>query len=355
MKSLFGHIVLNFTSQSENLATEGLLYIIKNSSAARTALQRYLKLIVNDIPDIISFRTQVYNDDQSIPDMVGFDEDNDQICVIEAKFWAGLTENQPVTYLKHLNPKKPSILLFLAPSKRMESLWSELRDRCTDEKINLTWTDRQVHSIWGKINENNYLCVTNWHSMMNILETEIEAHNDYKTKSDIIQLKGLISQIEEASFLPLNSIELSPSIAKRNLQFAQLVDDIITVGKAEGQYSTEGVKASCGLNWYGRYFKINDFHYVLKFDNRLWNEFRDTPLWLGLYGKGWLSAKEERSKVKKALIKLDEENKLFNEIWDVSVIPIKLELNSEKDKVVKSILSQIDEYHHLLEQNYIED
>ena len=47
--------------------------------------------------------------------------------LIEAKFWAGLTDNQPIAYLERLPSNTPSALLFIAPTARLEILWNELR------------------------------------------------------------------------------------------------------------------------------------------------------------------------------------------------------------------------------------
>jgi len=100
MQSLLGHIVLRFTSQSENLATESLEYILSNSHDARLGLIKFIGRIDNRLTGELHFKTQVHDDDRSIPDLVGSDDDNDQICIIESKFEAGLTDNQPVTYIK---------------------------------------------------------------------------------------------------------------------------------------------------------------------------------------------------------------------------------------------------------------
>lgn len=45
MKTLFGHIIMNFTSQAENLATEGLNYIISSSVDAKMSISRFLGMI----------------------------------------------------------------------------------------------------------------------------------------------------------------------------------------------------------------------------------------------------------------------------------------------------------------------
>lgn len=85
MRSLFGHIVLGFTSQAENLATEALNYILSNSPVARVSLIRFLETIDTRLTGDIYFKTQVYDEDEAIPDLVGFNEDNEQTCIIESK------------------------------------------------------------------------------------------------------------------------------------------------------------------------------------------------------------------------------------------------------------------------------
>jgi hypothetical protein len=53
--------------------------------------------------------------------------------LIEAKFWAGLTENQPVTYLRSsLDSGQPGCLLFVMPAARLETVWPELVRRTRD-------------------------------------------------------------------------------------------------------------------------------------------------------------------------------------------------------------------------------
>ncbi len=48
------------------------------------------------------------------------------------------------------------------------------------------------------------LCVTDWNSLLNVIETELDASGDYRTKSDVIQLKGLCDQMDEEAFLPID-------------------------------------------------------------------------------------------------------------------------------------------------------
>ena len=57
--------------------------------------------------------------------------------LVEAKFWAALTQHQPGTYLDRLlvggvHAGAPSVLLFVAPTKRLETLWAELCRRTVE-------------------------------------------------------------------------------------------------------------------------------------------------------------------------------------------------------------------------------
>jgi hypothetical protein len=54
--------------------------------------------------------------------------------MIEAKFWAGLTDRQRVHYLRRLEHNR-ALLLFVAPAQRLESLWPELERRVTGANL----------------------------------------------------------------------------------------------------------------------------------------------------------------------------------------------------------------------------
>jgi hypothetical protein len=352
MKSLFGHIVLRFTSEAENLATESLFYLLSNSKPANDAFFRFINNIQNINSDL-TFRTQVYDEDESIPDLVGFDNENDQICIIESKFWAGLTHNQPISYIKRFNQSKKSIILFLVPAKRIDSIWSELTSKCKKSGLVIEKTVRKPHVIHGSLNKNHEICVTDWNSLLKVIETELDAVGDYITKSDLIQLRGLCDQMDEEAFLPIDPQEISPMIAKRNIQFAELVDNVIAHGISKDLFQLDGLKQSSGTFHYGRYFKINDYNFNFKFDNRLWNELRNTPFWLQVFGKGWRHNKEERIKIKKVLVELESDDYgIFYDVDDLALVPIELEFRVEKEEVVKSLTNQIYKIFLLLDEKY---
>ena len=100
--TLFGHLALRFSSHPENLATEALLYLLNKSRDAKGLFAGYLSGHGQDFPPITRFNSQVSSDDNTIPDLVATDMAGNNIFIVENKFWAGLTENQPISYLKQL-------------------------------------------------------------------------------------------------------------------------------------------------------------------------------------------------------------------------------------------------------------
>lgn len=111
--------------------------------------------------------------------------------------------------------------------------------------------------------------------MLNFIETQLDSNGDYVIKADLLQLKGLCEQMDEETFLPLDSQEISPMIARRNMDFYDIVDQVVTTGVARGTYSTQGCRSACSSYWYGRYFKINDNHYFIQFNSQNWYNFQE--------------------------------------------------------------------------------
>src|SRR5258708_836485 len=115
--SLFGHLALRFGSQPENLATEGLGYILSKSPAACAGFVASLGEAALGIPKGLRFVTQFATEDQGRPDLAGLDEANAVRVLVEAKFWAGFTDHQPVHYLDQLPPG--GVLVVICPNARL--------------------------------------------------------------------------------------------------------------------------------------------------------------------------------------------------------------------------------------------
>ena len=137
MGSVLGHIVQRrFSQHSEDIATDALAYILGASEAARAGFLRLLRGIVPELPDLY-FRTQ-QAEGSARPDMWGYDLGTPRVLV-ENKFWAGLTDNQPVTYLGLLAEyPQPTILLVVVPAARGAAVWRELCRRVDGSGIEIS-------------------------------------------------------------------------------------------------------------------------------------------------------------------------------------------------------------------------
>lgn len=336
MNSLFGHLALKFSTHPENLATEALNYIINCSHEARSAFISYLNNRLNiKVSHELSFQSQKYGEDNAIPDLVATDESGQQILVIEAKFWAGLTKHQPVTYLKRLPQNQIGILLFIAPSLRLSTLWNELVSRCRRESEIVIDTDPTSLSDprLAKINENHILALTSWRALLTFISEELIQMG--KDVSDLKQLMGLSEKMDTDAFLPLQPEELNPNIPKRILQYEQLIGEVVNLAKSKG---LDTINGSSGLNWNGGGIKLNSNNFWFECNLGLWSTFGATPFWL-------IIGKEDKieSKVKTQLSKLktDTPPRFFVDDLDRVVIPLYLPLDLEKEEVVKSLLMQI--------------
>ena len=116
----------------EDVATNALYFILSRSDATRKALSELLGDEHGPLP-IAKAQPWATDAHGAIPDLACLDEADNLVALIESKFWAPLTHNQPVTYWRGLPAHKRAALLFLAPDYRVEQggLWDELEGRFT--------------------------------------------------------------------------------------------------------------------------------------------------------------------------------------------------------------------------------
>ena len=167
-------------------AVDALGHILSGSEAARRALSNVIADGGAVVGEIAQVRTQATGKEGARPDLAGFDRDGRERVLIEAKFWAGLTDNQPVAYLKRLPANTPSALLFVAPAARLETLWNELRRTVAKSQSGITLakgseaTALRSAPAGGK----RHLLLTSWQAMLGRMATEAAAASR-TTKSSV--------------------------------------------------------------------------------------------------------------------------------------------------------------------------
>lgn len=344
-QSLFGHIVARFSNQQENLATESLHYIMQQHSAS-DAFFRFVAQLAPGLSPITRFETQSGTDKSARPDMVGKDAEGKPVLVIEAKFWAGLTDQQPVAYINALPEDRGAILLFVAPEKRFATLWPELVRRCTEAGLEIAM-EAQGGSAWkiGELAAGRTLALTSWRVLLAYLLQAAEADSKPAVASDIRQLQGLCDYLDETAFLPLQSEELTAITGTRITQYCQLVDDITERLVAEGIASTKRLRATSIRGAYLRYMSIHGFGCAVSFSPRLWGEHRSTPLWFSVLGPDWRPSSIARERLQR--LEMEVPPRLII-IDDQVAVPLHLPLGTEKAQVVEALLAQVKEIADLL-------
>jgi hypothetical protein len=336
--SLFGHLAYRFASHPENLATEALAYILGHSSTASGALVRYFNQFGLSLKGDFAFKTQATGDDGAIPDLVGVDGEGNAPILIEAKFWAGLTDHQPLTYLSRLSPDKEGILVFIAPARRIATLWPELIGRCEAGGLKIGERSGSDGAALLRIGTRHIIGLTSWSSILSVLLQAVEADGNPAIAADVRQLQGLCAKMDDDAFLPLRSEELSPQIGTRVMQYCRLVDDATATLVAAGKVSVKGLKATGGDGWYGRYLTVKGNGCCLMFSAEDWGRLRETPIWLSVKGPEWKLTPE----INNALAALERESppRLVRTDSEL-LIPISLPTAVERDVVLDRLLNQV--------------
>ena len=187
-----------FKNRTENVAVAALEHILSGSDAARCALSDVIAAGGASVGQIAQIQTESRGERGTRPDLAGLDQQGEERVLIEAKFWADLTENQPTVYLRRLPANKPSALLFVAPETRCDELWTQLRRTVSTLKSGITLGPNiESPKLWGATAGGmRYLMLTSWTNLLDRMEATAAAPSDSEnvTVTDIRQLRGLTEQ-----------------------------------------------------------------------------------------------------------------------------------------------------------------
>jgi hypothetical protein len=241
LDTVFSHIIQKrFSQVNEDVATDALAFILGNSEAAREGFLKLLRGLVEDVPDL-RFRTQ-QTEGNIRPDLWGFAGTTPRVFV-ENKFWAGLTENQPVSYIKQLAKySQPTVLLVIAPEARETILWRELKLRVKDSGIKIEDSQTGAGIVFtAKTDAGPILALTSWSRLLSNLERETT--QDLNTKGDLQQLRALCNAADTQAFVPFSREILSDQVTPAFiLQLADLVQASVDQAVSKGILSIDGLR-----------------------------------------------------------------------------------------------------------------
>ena len=315
--SLLAHIASNFISQYENVANSSICYLLNKYEAARQALKKLLE--VDAVPS--RYTTEESTQSSGRPDVTGRDVEGNKTVIIEGKFWANLTENQPNGYLLEL-PADCGRLLFLAPAARIKSLTLDLEKRLGGEDARML--------------------VRSWDELLEQMERENDKNHDAGLASDLRQLKDLCQKMDVEGMAPLSASDLDPMNGRISAQLADVIDECYPLVRQWEKASFEALRKTATKNDYGFYFCFADFFgCFLYFSSHNWyQKDNHTPIWLrvrearkiGKDGKFY-----DCEKINHALHAFDPVNADDNEIG------IMLKPGMDKNQVIEHIVGTVKE------------
>ena len=344
--TLLAQLSKKLSHHPELVATEALGHILAGSEPAREALRAFLQANGPDIGTIATVRTEATGDDRERPDLACSDQEGKEHLLIEAKFWAGLTDNQPVTYLRRLGDERASALLVVAPSQRFETLWPELTRRVS-ETDDIDWADggKDAEVRWASIGKHRLLMLTSWRLLLGSLATRTSAAGDVQTTNDIQQLQGLADLQGSEAFLPLRREQLGPEFPRLYGHLIRLVDDATDRAYETDWAAKRGMLRTWVSGGLHQYMKLGGFYswFGLRYD--LWARYRDTPLWFGFQDD--VFSKHERD-LRSKLAPLQRMNPP-KFIDSEQAIPITLLTGAEYSAVLDDVVNQLKDIADLLQ------
>jgi hypothetical protein len=207
---------------------------------------------------------------------------------VEFKFWAGLTEQQPVKYISLLTRyPSPTVLLVVVPAARLETVWRELKRRIAGANVLTSSRDASVNVPYAVVADSGpILAITSWAKVLSAVEAELAdgIADDMSAKNDLLQLRALCDAADLDAATPFSSTDLTDqTIPAFVLQLSSVVQLAVALGVSEGVLSLKGTQQMANWERAGRYFSFaatQGFGAWFGTDFRRWRERGSTPLWL---------------------------------------------------------------------------
>ncbi len=304
--SILAHIASNFITEYENVANSGIAYLLNEYSASQEALKSVLG--IDNVPTY--YVTEMSTDSNGRPDVTGLDGSGSKSVIIEGKFWANLTDNQPNNYLKEITAE--GRILFLAPDKRLNSLKIEIDKRTggNSEKV----------------------VISSWTHFLNLIEQENNKEHNHQLASDLLQMKELCRKMDTEGMPPLSESDLDPMNGRIATNFSDIIEECNSAIREWEHSDFKGLRATPSKYGNGFYFRGYKFGCSLYFDSSKWFKRNNhTPIWLIVNDSDW--KKSER--INHGLNEYDAFNS-FGSDYGIS-----LNAGMDKAQAIKHIVSKV--------------
>ena len=338
-ESLLAHLIPRIAAnKAEPAATEALAYVLNASPDVKS---EFVSIVLQTgIKPFTAGRIEPEKQHDEIkPDLTIYDDKDGAIRVfVENKFWAGLADTQPVAYLKKLPEDPPSVLLFVVPHQRIDIVWSELKERCGHDKIDLSIEETTKDITWVRADQRT-MAITSWKYVLDRLRHAAGISGHAEIEQDIVQLRGLTDQMDTAEFLPVQGEEVTDqTVAHRLINYSDLIVEITKRLKTSGIADTKRLRPGNSWYWTGRYLRLHaKFGLWMGVHLQAWRDYGITPVWLEVYPSSSFSGVSGKPL-----------QKIKNMVEDVQEsdsgslrIPIRLKTGVERDRLIEDAVNQV--------------
>ena len=275
--SLLAHLYPRIKGSQEDIATFSLGYILEQSSLLNECFTKLISNRLNiKIDGNLKYRCQDADSEFGRPDIAAYQ--NGQLKIFcEAKFYAGLTENQPVSYLKRLSNSIDSGLLFICPRNRIISLWGKIRAIASNAGY-----QENIISETSVCYNNVYMAIISWSEVLSEL-IRVAMAREPEYLGDLKQLEGFYLEIENESFIPFRPEEFGAQIASDIDRYYHVIDEVFNRLNSHKELNpqTKGLRKSPQWQGYTSYIRLNNFGVSVAFLRNLWKRSTsiETPFW----------------------------------------------------------------------------
>ena len=335
--TLLSFIALRHTIGREDVATDALFFILSHSEAARQALSCFLGDECGPLP-ITKAKPRMTDEHGATPDLACLDSDDNVVALVESKFWATLTHNQPVTYWQGLPKDKPAVLMFLAPAFRVNEsgLWDELVARLSNAGHELGPATRAKNLIFAPSKDSlRRLVLTSWTALLGQMAQDTERAGDDLASFEIAQLKGLATSV------------IRGDNPRRDDNLKKLIEDAVKRLEQSGWANLRRLSSGRGFDYYARYLYLAGCYAWLGIDYKALKEMPDKPLWLSFY-------KDNAAKVdlKAIRARLDETGRpSFVRRNNEMSVSIPLPVNADTEATLEAIVVELERIARTLDPN----
>lgn len=295
--SLLAHLYPRIKGSQEDIATFSLGYILEQSDALnKTFTQMIGEKLDLDLSELLRYTCQDADTEHGRPDIAGYCDGSLKI-LCEAKFYAGLTDNQPVSYLKRLKAEKGKGLVFICPENRIVPLWDKVCKIAEEHGF----AGNSIKNYCMEY-DNVRMSILSWQEILAALQVYAAEH-DPERLGDVKQLDGLCSMMESTAFVPFSPEDFGAEIARNMGRYYKAFEAIYNSLKANKEIETDVRNYRLGpyISGYARSIIIDGVLVSLNYNQDLWKAQSsiETPYWIFIQelndkGKGVTTEKVNR-------------------------------------------------------------